>query len=72
MMSTSSFETRLAEADSYLKLLIDQAKVCMNDSVDCELVVNLFQLRFTDFRSSCVMEVLLYVKIYFTRRLHRR
>jgi len=31
MTSTSSFEARLAEADAYLKLLIDQAKVfCMN------------------------------------------
>jgi len=29
MMSTSSFEARLAEADAYLKLLIDQAKVHM-------------------------------------------
>jgi len=29
MMSTASFEARLAEADAYLKLLIDQAKVCM-------------------------------------------
>jgi len=42
MMSTSSFETRLAEADAYLKLLIDQAKVCMHDSVICELVSAVF------------------------------
>jgi len=30
MTSTSSFEARLAEADAYLKLLIDQAKVSAN------------------------------------------
>jgi len=29
MLGSSSFEARLAEADAYLKLLIDQAKVCM-------------------------------------------
>ena len=31
MLGTSSFEARLAEADAYLKLLIDHAKVCMHD-----------------------------------------
>lgn len=33
MMSTSSFEARLAEADAYLKLLIDQAKVHMTSQI---------------------------------------
>jgi len=33
LTSTSSFEARLAEADAYLKLLIDQAKVCIKPSI---------------------------------------
>ena len=38
MTSTSSFEARLAEADAYLKLLIDQAKVCTNDSASSRFI----------------------------------
>ena len=38
MTSASSFETRLAEADAYLKLLIDQAKVCPNGSASSAFI----------------------------------